>query len=164
MWASPLVLKLSRFMAVWPNESYDGSRLCSILGIRFIILCPQPQVSRLFQPFIQMIFPVFKLQQSHSKKSSNTASVKQEEQGEQGHEAEAAALTGSLSAQLGHSNPFTYDQLSLQTTERRINQIILLQVGTRSTAAGSQQKFHLSYSTSPKQCSKSTPKQKKIFH
>lgn len=44
----------------------------------------------------------------------------------------SAALTGSFSAQLGYSNPYTYDQFSLKTTEQRINQIILLQVGTCS--------------------------------
>ncbi|XP_030603266.1 cilia- and flagella-associated protein 43 isoform X2 [Archocentrus centrarchus] len=42
-------------------------------------------------------------------------------------EAESATLTGSISTQLGYSNPYVYDQLSLQTVEQRINQIILLQ-------------------------------------
>ncbi|XP_037639094.1 cilia- and flagella-associated protein 43 isoform X1 [Sebastes umbrosus] len=57
----------------------------------------------------------------------NTTSAKEEEQGEEGHEAESAALRGSFSAQLGCSNPYIYDQFSLQTTEQKINQIILLQ-------------------------------------
>ncbi|XP_076599514.1 cilia- and flagella-associated protein 43 [Chaetodon auriga] len=61
------------------------------------------------------------------KKSTNTTSTKEEERGEEGHEAESAAVTGSLSAQLGYSNPYLHDQFSLQTTEQRINQIILLQ-------------------------------------
>ncbi|XP_041802985.1 cilia- and flagella-associated protein 43 [Chelmon rostratus] len=61
------------------------------------------------------------------KKSSNTTSAKEEEQGEEGRAAESAAVTGSLSAQLGYSNPYLYDQFSLETTEQRINQIILLQ-------------------------------------
>ncbi|XP_070772213.1 cilia- and flagella-associated protein 43 [Enoplosus armatus] len=65
--------------------------------------------------------------QSSVKKSSNTTSAKEDEQGEEGHEAESAALTGSFSAQLGYSNPFLHNQFSLQTTEQRINQIILLQ-------------------------------------
>lgn len=61
------------------------------------------------------------------------SSEKEEEQGEEGHMAAgAAALTGSLSTQLGYSNPYIYDQFSLQTTEQRINQIILLQVGACS--------------------------------
>ncbi|XP_068577145.1 cilia- and flagella-associated protein 43 [Cebidichthys violaceus] len=67
------------------------------------------------------------LQQSSLKKSSNTIRVKEEEQGEEGHDTESAAVTGSCSAQLGCSNPSIYDQLCLQTTEQRINQIILLQ-------------------------------------
>ncbi|XP_031694958.1 cilia- and flagella-associated protein 43 [Anarrhichthys ocellatus] len=67
------------------------------------------------------------LQQSGLKKSSNTTRVKEAEQGEEGHDAESAAVTGSCSAQLGCSNPYVYDQFCLQTTEQRINQIILLQ-------------------------------------
>ncbi|XP_051815918.1 cilia- and flagella-associated protein 43 isoform X3 [Acanthochromis polyacanthus] len=54
-------------------------------------------------------------------------SAQEEEQGREGHEAENAALTGSFSSQLGFSNPYIYDQFSLQTTEQRINQITLLQ-------------------------------------
>ncbi|XP_023144342.2 cilia- and flagella-associated protein 43 isoform X1 [Amphiprion ocellaris] len=54
-------------------------------------------------------------------------STQEEEQGREGHEAENAALTGSFSSQLGFSNPYIYDQFSLQTTEQRINQITLLQ-------------------------------------
>ncbi|XP_029304967.1 cilia- and flagella-associated protein 43 isoform X2 [Cottoperca gobio] len=64
---------------------------------------------------------------SSLKKGSDTTSAKEEEQGEEGHEAETPAVTGSLSAQLGYSNPYIYDQFCLQTTEQRINQIILLQ-------------------------------------
>ncbi|KAM9345139.1 cilia- and flagella-associated protein 43 [Symphorus nematophorus] len=67
------------------------------------------------------------LQQSGLQKSSNTVSVREEEQGKEGHETESAALTGSISTQLGYSNPYLYDQFSLQTREQRINQIILLQ-------------------------------------
>uniref|UniRef100_UPI0037E722FD cilia- and flagella-associated protein 43 n=1 Tax=Semicossyphus pulcher TaxID=241346 RepID=UPI0037E722FD len=67
------------------------------------------------------------LKQSSLKKSSNTPGAKEEEQGEEGHGAESAAVTGSFSAQLGYSNPHIYDQFGLQTTEQRINQIILLQ-------------------------------------
>lgn len=47
-------------------------------------------------------------------------------------EEKSVALTGSFSAQLGFSNPYIYDQFRLKTTEQRINQIILLQVGTCS--------------------------------
>ncbi|KAK9541448.1 hypothetical protein VZT92_001490 [Zoarces viviparus] len=65
--------------------------------------------------------------QSGLKKSSNTTRVKEAEQGEEGHDAESAAVTRSCSAQLGCSNPYVYDQFCLQTTEQRINQIILLQ-------------------------------------
>ncbi|XP_023282389.1 cilia- and flagella-associated protein 43 [Seriola lalandi dorsalis] len=65
--------------------------------------------------------------QSSLKKSSSTTSTKEEEQGEQDHMAESTAVTGSFSAQLGYSSPYIYDQFSLQTTEQRINQIVLLQ-------------------------------------
>ncbi|CAG6016962.1 unnamed protein product [Menidia menidia] len=61
---------------------------------------------------------------SSQKKSS---SLQDEEQDMEGHEAENTALSGSFSAQLGYSNPYVYDQFILQTTEQRINQIILLQ-------------------------------------
>uniref|UniRef100_UPI003AAA87D7 cilia- and flagella-associated protein 43 n=1 Tax=Centroberyx gerrardi TaxID=166262 RepID=UPI003AAA87D7 len=67
------------------------------------------------------------LQQATLEKSSNTTSEKEEEEEEEGHGAESAALTGSLCAQLGCSNPYLYDQFSLQTTEQKINQITLLQ-------------------------------------
>ncbi|KAM6922521.1 cilia- and flagella-associated protein 43 [Lycodopsis pacificus] len=66
-------------------------------------------------------------QQSGLKKSSNTTRVKEAEQGEEGHDAESAAVTRSCSAQFGCSSPYIYDQFCLQTTEQRINQIILLQ-------------------------------------
>ncbi|XP_054455755.1 cilia- and flagella-associated protein 43 [Anoplopoma fimbria] len=65
--------------------------------------------------------------QSGLKKTFNTTSVKEEEQREEGHDAESADVTGSCSAQLGCSNPHIYDQFCLQTTEQRINQIIMLQ-------------------------------------
>ncbi|XP_024916858.1 cilia- and flagella-associated protein 43 isoform X2 [Cynoglossus semilaevis] len=59
-------------------------------------------------------------------KSLNTPSHKEENQ-EEDCMAHSAAVTGSFSAQLGCSNPYTYDQFSLQTTEQMLNQIILLQ-------------------------------------
>ncbi|CAM9346974.1 unnamed protein product, partial [Lampetra planeri] len=43
------------------------------------------------------------------------------------HEAEDVIVTGSFSAELGCSHPHLYDQVSLQTIEQMINQIILLQ-------------------------------------
>lgn len=52
------------------------------------------------------------------------------EEEEEGMGAESAAIMGSFSAQLGYSNPYIYSQFSLRTTEQRINQIVLLQVGT----------------------------------
>lgn len=51
------------------------------------------------------------------------------EEEEEGMGAESAAVMGSFSAQLGYSNPYVYSQFSLRTTEQRINQIVLLQVG-----------------------------------
>ncbi|XP_073337399.1 cilia- and flagella-associated protein 43 [Pagrus major] len=65
--------------------------------------------------------------QSNLKKGSNTIIAKEEEPGKEGHEAESSAVTGSFSAELGYSNPYVYNQFSLQTAEQRINQIILLQ-------------------------------------
>ncbi|XP_068601897.1 cilia- and flagella-associated protein 43-like [Brachionichthys hirsutus] len=37
------------------------------------------------------------------------------------------ALTGSISAALGYSNPYIYDQFSLKTREQKLNQTVLLQ-------------------------------------
>ncbi|XP_075997913.1 cilia- and flagella-associated protein 43 [Genypterus blacodes] len=59
------------------------------------------------------------------KKRSKTSSAGEEEGGEEGQE--SAALTGSLSAHLGVSDPYMCDQFELQTTEQKINQITLLQ-------------------------------------
>lgn len=50
------------------------------------------------------------------------------ERDEEGHEVESLALTGSLSAQYGGSNPHLYSQFSLHTKDQKINQIILIQV------------------------------------
>lgn len=50
------------------------------------------------------------------------------EEKDKGHEVESLALTGSLSAQLGGSNPHLYSQFSLHTKDQKINQIILIQV------------------------------------
>ncbi|XP_008285025.1 WD repeat-containing protein 96 [Stegastes partitus] len=68
-----------------------------------------------------------KLEQAACTFSSLKKSAEEEEQAEEGHEAENAALMGSFSSQLGFSNPYIYDQFSLQITEQRINQITLLQ-------------------------------------
>lgn len=84
---------------------------------------------------LQSVVSTFKLQQGNLKKDSNTIIAKEEEQGKEGHEAKSSAVTGSFSAELGYSNPHIYSQFSLQTTEQRINQIILLQVGTCSKTA-----------------------------
>ncbi|KAF7668376.1 hypothetical protein LDENG_00016910 [Lucifuga dentata] len=51
----------------------------------------------------------------------------EEEEEEESSVVESAALTGSLSAHLGCSNPYMYDQFELQTTEQKIHQITLLQ-------------------------------------
>ncbi|XP_049456039.1 cilia- and flagella-associated protein 43 isoform X1 [Epinephelus fuscoguttatus] len=65
--------------------------------------------------------------QSSVKKTSNTVSANEDKLGEESHEAESAAVTGSFTAKLGYSNPYIYNQFCLQTTEQKINQIILLQ-------------------------------------
>ncbi|XP_037553676.1 cilia- and flagella-associated protein 43 [Nematolebias whitei] len=61
---------------------------------------------------------------SSAKNGSRAEDQKKEEEG---RKAESAALKGSFSAQLGFSNPYIYDQFSLQTIEQRINQTVLLQ-------------------------------------
>lgn len=62
------------------------------------------------------------------------------EEEQKGQEAENAAGMGGFSAQLQYSNPYVYDQLSVRTTEQKINQIVLLQVGTCSKTVHSQPK------------------------
>uniref|UniRef100_A0A3P9LZI2 Cilia- and flagella-associated protein 43 n=1 Tax=Oryzias latipes TaxID=8090 RepID=A0A3P9LZI2_ORYLA len=59
-------------------------------------------------------------------KATSTISSLAEREDEK-QEAQSCALTGSFSAQLGFSNPHLYDQFSLQSTEQRISQMILLQ-------------------------------------
>ncbi|KAL3971951.1 peroxiredoxin 1 [Sarotherodon galilaeus] len=54
-------------------------------------------------------------------------SAQEEEEEKKVQDAETATVTGSISAQLGYSNPYVYDQFSLKTIEQRINQIVLLQ-------------------------------------
>ncbi|KAM8852550.1 cilia- and flagella-associated protein 43 isoform 4-T4 [Synchiropus picturatus] len=63
-----------------------------------------------------------KLQNSGQERLYDPTSGSEVKQGE-GRE----VLTSSYSAQLGCSHPDLYDQLTLQTTDQRINQIILLQ-------------------------------------
>ncbi|KAM4607453.1 cilia- and flagella-associated protein 43 [Polymixia lowei] len=67
------------------------------------------------------------IQREVVEKRSKAAGEKEEEEEEEGRETESAALTGSLSAQLGCSNPCLYDQFNLHIREQKINQIILLQ-------------------------------------
>lgn len=59
---------------------------------------------------------------------SNVQQDRDEDEEDKGHEVESSALTGSLSAQYGGSNPYLYNQFSLQTREQKINQIILIKV------------------------------------
>lgn len=94
--------------------------------------------AHLFKVFVH----TFQLQIS-PEKNSNTTSVKEQELGEGGHEAESDTVTGSYSAQLGCSNPYLYDQFNLQTTEQKINQIILLQVGTGAKNHKSHQHYNV---------------------
>lgn len=72
------------------------------------------------------------MQQSNLKESSDATGGTKEAGSVEGDKEQSPALTGSFSAQLGHSNPYVYDQFSLKTTEQWINQIVLLQVGTAS--------------------------------
>nr|XP_040034407.1 cilia- and flagella-associated protein 43 isoform X2 [Gasterosteus aculeatus aculeatus] len=61
------------------------------------------------------------------KAASTQSKLNKNSKGEEGPEAESAAVTGSFSSELVGSNPYIYDQFCLQTTEQKINQIILLQ-------------------------------------
>uniref|UniRef100_A0A6Q2ZM02 Cilia- and flagella-associated protein 43 n=1 Tax=Esox lucius TaxID=8010 RepID=A0A6Q2ZM02_ESOLU len=65
-----------------------------------------------------------KLQQEILEKKNRSVA---EEEEEEGREMESAALTGSLSAQYGGSNPYLYNQFNLHIREQKINQITLLQ-------------------------------------
>lgn len=87
----------------------------------------------------------FQQQQSRLRKSYDMAGMKEEETESEGQEADSPSLTGSFSAQLGCSNPYLYDQFSLLTTEQRINQIILLQVGSASRHCQAQSCYDTSF-------------------
>lgn len=105
---------------------YNSFIQFNVLWMEFIITQPQIQSSLFISA---LVFSTFKLQLSSPKKGPT---AQEEGWGEKAREAERATLTGSISTQLGYSNPYVYNQFSLQTIEQRINQIILLQVGTRS--------------------------------
>lgn len=79
---------------------------------------------------LQRSAAVKQLQES-LKKRAKTSSKEEEELGEGGQEASCASLTETYADLLGYTNPYIYDQLELTTTERRINQIYLLQVGAK---------------------------------
>lgn len=91
--------------------------------MKFIITWPQIQSSL----FISALVSTFNPQLGNLKKD---LSAQEEEEEKKVQDAETATVTGSISAQLGYSNPYVYDQFSLKTIEQRINQIVLLQVGT----------------------------------
>lgn len=91
--------------------------------MKFIITWPQIQSSL----FISALVSTFNPQLGNLKKD---LSAQEEEEEKKVQDTETATVTGSISAQLGYSNPYVYDQFSLKTIEQRINQIVLLQVGT----------------------------------
>ena len=117
----------SECTTVVPKACCHNSHLCSNVH-RFILYVFNAALS---------CKVIFKLQQESLKKVKNSeSSTKEEEPKEETNEEEAPLITGSLSAQLGCLNPYLYDQFSMRNTEQRINQIILLQVGTCSITAG----------------------------
>ncbi|XP_030012526.1 cilia- and flagella-associated protein 43 [Sphaeramia orbicularis] len=61
------------------------------------------------------------------KKMTNTSSAKEDEKEAEDQEVPSAAVMGCSTADCGYSSPYLYDQFTLQTTEQKINQIILLQ-------------------------------------
>lgn len=65
------------------------------------------------------------MQLRESLKKRDTTSSKEEEE----QEAPSCYLTDTYYYLLGYNNPYIYDQSELMTTERRINQIYMLQVG-----------------------------------
>lgn len=73
------------------------------------------------------------------------------EEEQKGQEEENTAVMGGFSAQLRYSNPYVYDQFSVQTTEQKINQIILLQVGICSKTVQSQPKWDKCHQNRQKQ-------------
>lgn len=60
-----------------------------------------------------------------SLKKRDAISTKEEEE----QEAPCSYLTDTYCYLLGYTNPYIYDQSELTTTERRINQVYMLQVG-----------------------------------
>lgn len=64
------------------------------------------------------------MQLRESLKKRDTASSKEEEE----QEAPSTYLTDTYCDLLGYTNSYIYDQSELTTTERRINQIYMLQV------------------------------------
>lgn len=65
------------------------------------------------------------MQLRESLKKRDVTSNKEEEE----QEAPSSYLTDTYCHLLGYTNPYIYDQSELTTTERRINQIYMLQVG-----------------------------------
>lgn len=72
--------------------------------------------------------PTVKQLRESLKKRDVTISKEEEELAEGGQEAPCSYLTDTYCDLLGYTSPYIYDQAELTTTERRINQIYMLQV------------------------------------
>lgn len=78
--------------------------------------------------FLQRSPTVIQLRETLKKREA-TNSKEEEELTEGGQEAPCSYLTDTYCDLLGYTSPYIYDQSELTTTERRINQIYMLQVG-----------------------------------
>lgn len=117
------LVRLNSLTALWLKDSWN------IVAFAVTVLrrAHEFTLSCLSQPSAA----VKQLQES-LKKRAKTSSKEEEELREGGQEAPCASLTETYSDLLGYTNPYIYKQLELTTTERRINQIYLLQVGAFS--------------------------------
>ncbi|XP_068597731.1 cilia- and flagella-associated protein 43 [Brachionichthys hirsutus] len=98
---------------------------------------------------------------SDPKRSSGPSREIKEEQKEI-LEAGSHALTGSISAELGYSNPYIYDQFSLKTTEQKINQTVLLQDLIRSIKAAFNAEFDNLHKQKMQELNRVTERNKRI--
>lgn len=86
--------------------------------------------------------PTVKQLRESLKKRDVTISKEEEELAEGGQEAPCSYLTDTYCDLLGYTNPYIYDQAELTTTERRINQIYMLQVAGEGGAEKVQKSLH----------------------
>ncbi|XP_060780955.1 cilia- and flagella-associated protein 43 [Neoarius graeffei] len=94
--------------------------------------------------------------------NSKTPLKKDKDREGKGHEVESAALTGSLSAQYGGSNPHLYNQFSLHTRAQKMNQIILIQDVIYKVKTAFNNEFEAVYKQKEQEISRIRDKNKRI--